>query len=143
MMKAQVSLELLITVGVVFAFTIPVLLLLLSVSQFGYEKSTLAQADAASKTIADNINELFVQGPGSKKTITIAFPTNMQNLSIKDKEVVIRLKTSSGVYEAASPIFANATIINPSSLNKRAGLFSITLRTKSKPNGDVEVEVYG
>ncbi len=141
-MRAQVSLELLITVGIILAFTIPVVLLLLSISQIGYETSTLAQADASAKTLADNINEMFIQGLGAKKFITIAFPINTQSISIQGKEVVIKLKTSNGDYEAASPIFANASISNPSSLQGKTGLLTIKFRTVSKGEG-VEVELYG
>lgn len=142
-LRGQVSMEMLITVGIIIAFTIPVILLLLTVSQLGYESSMLTQADSAAKTLADNINELFIQGPGSKKTVIIAFPINMQSLSIQQKEVVIKLNTSNGLYEAVSPIFANASIPNPASLRGRTGLLPLTLKTVRRPAGGLEVEVHG
>ena len=142
-LRGQVSLELLITMGVVLAFTMPVILLMLSVSQFGYESSTIAQAHAASKVVADNINELFVQGAGAKRTISVAFPINMQSLNISGNEVVITLKTSTGAYQAASPIFANASIPNPATLSGKTGLMTIAMQTISKPgiDGSESIEV--
>lgn len=139
----QISIEMLITVGIIMAFTVPVLLLLLSISQLGYESSTLMQADATAKTLADNINELFVQGPGAKKTIAVAFPINMKSFSIQGKEVIIKLNTSNGIYEAVSPIFANASVPDPASLRGRAGLITVTMQTIRGPTGGVEVEVHG
>lgn len=134
-MKAQISAEMLMTLGMILAFTAPIILLLLSVSQQSYESSTLSQADASAKILADNINDVYSQGIGAKKTILISFPVNMESLTIQNKEVVVKLKTSNGIYEVVSPIFANATI---GQINGKSGLLTIILENQKS-----EVYVYG
>ena len=61
-MKGQASMELLITIAVVLAFSMPVILLFLSLSEFGLEKASLAQADSAARKLSDNINDVYSQG---------------------------------------------------------------------------------
>ena len=140
LLKAQVSVELLVTLGVVIAFTIPIVLLLLSVSQLGYESTTLSQADAAAKMVADNINEVFAQGLQAKRTIVVSFPTNMKSFDVKGNEVIVTLRTSTGDYQAVSPIFANATLSNQ--IN-RTGLLTLRITAVQKPDNQVGVEIYG
>ena len=132
-MKGQISLEIIITLGVVLSFTIPILLLLLSVSQLGYEKSSLLQADAAAGILADSINDVYSQGPGAKRLLSLTLPTNTESVSISGKEIVIKLKVSNGYYDAVSPIAAKVKNVTLS----RGGSFVAILRV----NNDLEVEV--
>ena len=50
MSKAQASIELMVTLGVVLAFTIPVIFLLFSITSVGYENAAVAQADASARS---------------------------------------------------------------------------------------------
>jgi uncharacterized protein (UPF0333 family) len=109
MKKAQVSIELLVTIGVVLAFTIPIIFLLFSLSQFGLENAAVAQAEGASKKISDNLNEVFSQGPQSKRSILVNLPSSTQSVNVSGRQVVVTIKTSSGIYDAASPIFAKVS----------------------------------
>lgn len=127
-LKGQVSMELLVTFGIFLAFSVPVLLVMFSTSNYGYERSSLAQADAASKTIADTINEVYLQGAGARRSIAITFPSNMEQLVIANNEVVVRLRTSNGVYEAVSPVFGKVDPLPP---NARIGLGLTVLRLEA------------
>lgn len=135
-MRGQSSIELLITVGVVIAFTIPVLLLLLSVSSVGYEDSTKAQADASARTVADAMNTLYAQGPGAQREMLLNVPPSTQEIYAADGEVVVKIRTSGGAFEAASPTIAT---ISPGSrtLSGKTGLFKVIIRTNSR--GEVEL----
>ncbi|HLD59619.1 MAG TPA: hypothetical protein VI912_01390 [Candidatus Bilamarchaeaceae archaeon] len=137
-MKGQMSLEVLITLGLILSFSIPVLFLLLSVSQVGYETSSLLQADAAAGILSDSINDIYSQGPGAKRLLSLNVPTNTDSVIILENEVIIRLRTSSGYYDAVAPLVANVT----QNIISRQGPFvaSITVAKDASDNVVVEVE---
>jgi hypothetical protein len=136
-MKGQSSLELLVTVGIVVAFTIPVLFLLLSVTTVGYEDTAKAQAEAASRNLADTMNSVYSQGDGAKRVILLNVPSSTEEVYAKDGEAIVELKTSTGTFEAAHPTIAD---IKGSSQTAGAqtGLFLLTVENKG---GEVEFSV--
>ncbi len=127
--RGQVSLELLITLGIVLAFTIPVVFLLLSVSSVGFEKASKDQADATSRSLAETINNVYAQGQGSKRVLLLNAPSSTKNITIKNSasggEVIVTIKTSQGNYEAVSPIITNAEIVGK--IESKTGLFSVSV----------------
>ena len=129
--RGQVSLELLITLGVVLAFTIPVVFLLLSVSSVGFEKASKDQADATSRSLADTINNVYAQGSGAKRVLLLNAPSSTKDITIKNSanggEVIVRIKTSQGDYEAVSPIIRNAEISKFHPIEAKSGLFSVSV----------------
>ena len=133
--KAQVSVELLVTLGVVLAFALPVLLLLLSISQFGFENASVAQAEGAAKKLADNINEVHAQGGITKRVVLMSLPLNTESLSVGENEVVVKVKISAGEYEAVSPMFGKVKAFE---LKQKSGPISLVLQN----NGN-EVEISG
>ena len=138
--KGQSSLELLVTLGVVIAFTVPVLFLLLSVSSIGYEDTAKAQADATSRTIADSMNSVYAQGyylgSGAQREILINVPASTESLYASDGEVVLRVKTSSGTFDAASPTIAEIGS-GSMEISGKSGLIKIIVRTNNR--GEVEL----
>jgi len=131
--KAQASLELLITLGVVFAFTVPVIFLLLSVSSVGYESAAKDQADATARTLADSINTVYAQGDGAKRIVIVNSPSSTEKVEIDMNEVSVSIRISGGTYEGVSPVFAN---VSKKEIKDRTGLYEITLE-----NQDNEVVV--
>lgn len=107
-MRAQMSLELLITLGMVIAFTVPVVLLLFSMSQAGLESTALVQAEADAKTLSDSINEAYAEGPGAKRTVFLNLPVSTKKIMVANNEVTIVVDTSAGEYHAVAPFFAKA-----------------------------------
>jgi hypothetical protein len=142
-MKGQTSLELLVTVGIVIAFTIPVLFLLLSVTSVGYEDTAKAQAEAASRTLADTMNSVYSQGDGAKREILLNVPATTQEVLVRGRsgdlpggEVVIRIKTSSGIFEAVHPTIAKIRGTRDS-VGMKTGLFLVVVE-----NIDGEVDIF-
>ena len=135
-MKGQSSLELLVTVGVVLAFTVPVLFLILSVSSVGYEDTAKAQADASARTLADAMNSVYAQGPGAQRDMLINAPPSTEAVYAADGEVVVRIGTSGGSFDAVSPTIAH---ISPGShvIENKGGLFRVLLKTNNI--GEVEL----
>ena len=109
-LRGQSSMELLVTFSTVLVFTVPVLLLLLTVSQYGFERSSVVQADSSARVIADNLNELAAQGEGAKRELLLNLPSNTKYLNISRGEVVIGVSLSTGIYEAAAPFYANVSV---------------------------------
>ncbi|MEM2908764.1 MAG: hypothetical protein QW590_02370 [Candidatus Bilamarchaeaceae archaeon] len=138
-MRGQAAVELLITIGIILAFTIPVVLLLLSVSQMGYEETTLAQADAAARTLAETINFVYSQGEGAKRVILLNTPPSTQEVIIRHGEVVVRIRTSKGIYEGTAPLFAE---VKETEL-EQSGMFLATVESVRDRTGKVIVEVAG
>lgn len=125
--KGQVSIELFTTFGMVLAFTLPVLLLLLTITQYGHENAATAQADATVRILAENIDFIYLQGNGAKKTLLLNFPSNAKSLMI-DKvghEIVINLTISAGYYEAATPFYGE--VFTDYTLTNTSGLLAVTL----------------
>lgn len=134
-MKGQSSLELMITLGIVVAFTIPVLFLLLSVTSIGYEDTAKAQADASARTLSDTLNSVYAQGPGAQKEILLNVPASTQSIYTTGGEAVVILRTSGGDFEASSPTIAE--INGNQTIGKKSGLFTLIVRTN--PQGKVEL----
>jgi hypothetical protein len=140
-MKGQSSLELLVTFGVVLAFTVPVLFLILSVSSMGYEDTAKAQADASARSLSDSMNSIYAQGytpgvGGAQRELLLNVPPSTEAIYASDGEVVVRIRTSGGAFDAVSPTIAS---ISPTSrtIQGKSGLIMVVIRTNS--NGEVEL----
>ena len=139
-MKGQASVEMLVTLGVVIAFTLPVLFLLLSVTQVGQEHTAVAQAQASSRSLADTVNRVYAMGPGAKRLLYLNIPSTTKNITIKEigtkpgGEVVITVTTSRGIFEAVAPTFAEINDVY-STIEGKTGLFPVIV--ESDTNGEV------
>jgi len=132
-MKAQASVEMMVTFALVITFMVPVLLLLLVASQYGAESASISQGQASSHLVADTINDVFTQGPGASKIILVNLPGNTQKFAISGKEVTITMKVGNGNYEAVSPVFGNVGNFEIEAIN---GLFPLRIKNKG---GVIEV----
>ena len=135
-MKGQSSLELLVTVGIVVAFTIPVLFLLLSATSIGYDDTAKAQADASARSLSDTMNSVYSQGPGAKRVILLNVPSSTEEIYSADGEVIVRIRTGAGDFEAASPTIAQVAG-GSQTLEDKTGLFMLTVQTNDQ--GEVEL----
>jgi hypothetical protein len=139
-MKGQSSLELLVTVGTVLAFTIPVLFLILSVSSVGYEDTAKAQADASARTLADAMTTVYAQGPGAQRDMLINAPPSTEAVYAYAEDiggsVVVRIGTSGGSFDAVSPTIAHISS-GSHVIENKGGLFRVLLKTNNI--GEVEL----
>ncbi len=125
-LKAQASMELLVTLGVILAFTIPVILLLFTITQIGYEDTAKAQADATAKTLAETMNFVYGQVAGAKRDIVLNAPPSTESITVSNGEVIVKIKTAEGYYEGVYPTFAKVGSIRP--IEKRTGLFIVEVK---------------
>lgn len=139
-MRGQSSLELLVTVGVVLAFTIPVLFLILSISSVGYEDTAKAQADASARTLADAMDSVYAQGAGAQREVLLNAPPSTKGIYASKEdvggEVVVDIQTSGGGFEAVSPTIAKISS-GSQRIEDKGGLFRVIVQTNSK--GEVEL----
>lgn len=141
MMKGQSSLEVLVTVGIILAFTIPVLFLLLSLTSAGYEKTATAQADATARSLADTMNFVYSQGPGASKALLLNVPASTVEVYAANGEAGVRITTASGTSDEVAPTFAKIagtmqTMRNRTTGQQNTGLFVEIIRTNQQ--GEVE-----
>jgi len=137
-MRGQSSLELLVTVGVVLAFTVPVIFLLISVTSVGYEDTAKSQADASARALADTMNLVYSQGPGAQREILLNVPATTESINAisetNGSEVVVSIRTASGIFDAAAPTLAQ--ISDKPAITKKSGLLKLVVQNK---NGKVEL----
>ncbi|MBD3210328.1 hypothetical protein GF318_03015 [Candidatus Micrarchaeota archaeon] len=133
-MKGQSSLELLVTVGIVVAFTLPVIFLMFSFTSVGYEDTAIAQAEAASRTLSDTMNSVYSQGPGAERRILMNVPASTERIYVDDREVVVQIETSRGTFEAVHTTMAETSGVQD--LSGKTGLFIIDVRNE---NGKVRL----
>lgn len=141
--KGQAATEMLVTIGVILIFIIPILLLLLVGAQARFESLSHVQASSVVRIIADSINEVHIEGPQASKVVMVNIPTNTRYLNITKNEVVITLETSSGPTDIATSFFGQ---LNESSMglvvaeNGRAPAGLYPMKFYTMDNGEVVIE---
>ncbi|MCX8198026.1 MAG: hypothetical protein N3F07_02415 [Candidatus Micrarchaeota archaeon] len=107
--SGQAAVEMLVFVAFVLLFIIPLALLFLSMSGEEAGKSSLEQARIAARIISDEAGEVYLQGPGSKKSITVNYPSGVADGAVEGGLVVLTMDVGGRRTDVASPAFANIT----------------------------------
>jgi hypothetical protein len=141
--KGQAATEMLVTIGVILIFIIPILLLLLVGAQARFESLSHVQASSVVRIIADSINEVHIEGPQSSKVVMVNVPTNTQYINITKNEVIIRLETSSGPTDIATSFFgqlngSSISLVTAEGGRAPAGLYP--MKFYAMDNGEVVIE---
>ncbi len=131
-MKAQSSFEMLVTVATFLAFSMPIILAALAASQLKVEDFSLFHGRTLVQYLSDNVNDVYLQGNGAKRTILLDFPPNSKNLTVFNHTITLYLASSNGVYEISHPFFANVSDFNVS----RTGIANINI---SMEEGQVKI----
>ncbi len=126
-LKAQSAFEMFVSVATLLAFSVPIVLLALSSSGLRLEDLSLSHGKASVQQLVDNINEVYLEGNGSKRTMVLNLPFNCKNLTVSGNLVTIYLSTSMGMYEISEPVFANVGDFSVS----RTGLVSVSAKMES------------
>jgi len=142
-MRGQVTMETLVTLGMVLAFTVPLILLLFSFTSVNHEETTMAQADASARALSDSLNIVWAQGQGAKRSLLLNLPSSTEEVMLVSAsggpggEAVVRIKTSEGHYDASAPTIARVMSTHVSS---GSGLTEVIV---SNENGFVVVRESG
>jgi len=104
--KAQVSVEYLMLVGVAFLIIIPIIYYATTTLT---ENVTYSKSENFIKTIATNADRLYSLGPGSKKSISLELPGNVESIQILDKEIILKYSKGNNLYDIAEFTKGNIT----------------------------------
>lgn len=108
--KAQSSLEYLLVVALTFAIIVPTTYLFYNYSKESSQEITDAQVTKLGRSIVDAAESIFYSGQGSKTTLELAIPDNIQSVVIIDgREIVFNVTTSFGISEIVFFSSANLT----------------------------------
>lgn len=133
--KGQTSFEMLVSLAALLAFSVPVVLLVLSSSQLRLEDLSVFHGRTSVQQLSDAINEVYLEGAGSQRTLLVELPSNTQNLTFSGNTVTLYLSTQNGVYQISHPVFA---AVKPSFIS-RTGLANIRMAVDQ--NRQVSVSV--
>lgn len=115
----------LVLVGFALVFIIPLALLFLSASNNELGKTSVMQAKATARTIADGAGEVYLQGPGATKYITVNYPQGITGASVGNGMVVLTMDLNGYRQDIVAATFANIT--GNLSGKRTAGLQAIKL----------------
>ena len=136
-MKGQAAVEMLTTVGIMLVLLVPLTLLLFTIANQNFEEVSKSQADISVKTIAHSMNNVYLGGSNTTKSILLNLPSNTKSLNISDGEVKMYLETSAGVTEASYPFIS--TLEDQAGYDfVKKGLFWLTINNQNN-----EVVLYG
>ena len=122
-MKSQVAVEYLIIVSVAFMILIPTVLYL-NQSFIGFnDDSKVSKASETVKKIGQTADWVYSQGPPAKQTIEIFIPKDLDEISLINKTVLFKVRTSTGV----SDIFYDSVAPLNGTLPSNSGYYFISL----------------
>ncbi len=98
-----------VTIVALLTFTLPIIFLIMSSSQLRLEDLSVFHGRTTVQQLSDTINEAYLQGNGSVRTLVLDLPSNTKNLTVSGSEVTLYLITETGPYEISHAIFANAS----------------------------------
>ena len=107
--RGQATTEMLVMVGFALVFIIPLAFLFLSASNNELSNTSVMQAKATARNIADNAGEIYLQGPGARKYIVVNYPQGVTNASVGDGVVVLTLDSNGYRQDIVATTFANIT----------------------------------
>jgi len=105
----QAATELLVMFGFALVFIIPLAFLFLSATSNEIGKTSLMQAKATARSIADNAGEVYLQGAGARKYVVVNYPEGIKGASVADGLVMLSMDVNGQRQDVVSATFANLT----------------------------------
>ena len=110
--RSQSSLEYLLVVALTFAIIVPTTYLFYNYSKESSHEITDAQVTRIGKSIVDTADTIFYSGEGSKTTLELNVPGNIDSVVIIDgKELVFNITTNLGTSEVVFFSSVNMTTL--------------------------------
>jgi len=105
-MRGQAMTEMLVLVGFALVFIIPIAFLFITASNNELSKTSIMQAKATARAIADNAGEVYLQGPGARKHIVVNYPQGVTGATASDGVVVLTLDANGYRQDVVATTFA-------------------------------------
>ena len=146
-MKAQSSLEYMLVIAITFAIIVPTTYLFYSYAKSSSEEVKDSQIINIGRSMIDTAQTIFYSGQGSKATLELNVPDNIENVKIIDgRELVFKLITSVGTsdivfFSSAVKLTTLGCTSSPCDLPKLAssGLKKVKLEVISQDTVRIEV----
>jgi len=147
-LKSQSSLEYLLVVALTFAIIVPTTYLFYSYSKESSQEISDAQITKLGRNIVDAAETIFYSGQGSKTTLDLSIPDNIESVQIVDgREIVFNVTTSFGTSEIVFFSNVNVTTLGSNCIRNvckipeltRKGVEKIRIEAISKESVKIEV----
>ena len=122
--KAQVALEYLLLIGLILALLLPF---------FYYSFVPITQNTQMSKStilvnsVTETADVLYSLGPGSQDVILIDMPGGVENVTIQNKEIILKVRIFSGV----SDIIGESKADLNGTLNIKSGSWHVLIKNEN------------
>ncbi len=124
--KAQVSVEYMFMMGFATLITIPLLLIYYSYTSDSGDAVAAGQAMQIARSVVDSSESVYYLGKPSQTTLKLNFPSNIQSTNLSNREVLLRIKTQSGVTD----VLQVASVNMSGSLPTTPGIHIITVKAQ-------------
>ncbi|MFH1249236.1 MAG: hypothetical protein V1660_03720 [archaeon] len=123
-MKAQISFEYLLMVGLIILLLGPVFYYSFSTS---VQTIKMNEADNLVKSVANTADTLYSLGIGSQDTIQVKVPGGVRNITISGKEIVLTLSIFNGNSQISQETKGNIT----GSIPIKEGTYHVTIKNEN------------
>ncbi len=131
MSKSQIGVEYIMVVGIATVLITSILIISYYYNRQIEDNVNLNQIEGMARTIIDNAEQVYFLGPPSKTTIKVFVPDKVEQITFYDKELLIRVRTGSGVTDLAYTSSVSITnSLQPSKLSKAPGLRYVTIESR-------------
>ena len=124
--KAQVSVEYMFIMGFATLITIPLLLIYYSYTSDSGDAVAAGQAQQIARSLVDSSESVYYLGKPSQTTLRLNFPGNIQSTNLSNREVLLKIKTRSGVADILQVSSVNIS----GSLPTTQGIHIITVKAQ-------------
>ena len=124
--KAQVSVEYMFIMGFATLITIPLLLIYYSYISDSSDAVAAGQAQEIARSLVDSSESVYYLGKPSQTTLKLNFPGNIQSTNLSNREVLLKIKTQSGVTDILQVSSVNLS----GSLPATQGIHIITVKAQ-------------
>lgn len=94
--KAQIGIEYLVVVGIIFLIVVPLTLIYLKYSSESSYSVATSKIDSISNEIVNAANQVNVYGQDTQTKLTVDFPEGVQNVKTQGKEITFTILTKGG-----------------------------------------------
>jgi len=126
-LKAQVSLEFLMIIGIALMMTFPLIIIFFQQQENIQTEIGASQIDKVASEIRDAADEVYYLGAPSKKTVTVYMPEGVNGIEISSNRMVFTVEAPGNDYELVKWSVANFTG-SSSSLQTYAGVHHISVQ---------------
>ena len=117
-MKAQISTEYMMVVGLALLLTLPTVAIFYSQTATNMDQVNSVQAKQISRKIVDNAEKVYYLGQPSTTTLKVLMPTGIQTINITNRAFIITLSNGNTVSDIVEISSVNLT----GNLNKTSGV---------------------